>query len=137
MGNYSFAGENRPMQILILSDRLMEQAKVLADFFNGLEDFHVIGIAENAPQALQLAENNRIDYLIISGYLRLEETYRVIAELQKWDKKLLTVHWAILDTLIDIFCHRYKIPLKFERTLPMEDFAGFLKEHRNDGLYKK
>ncbi len=134
MGNYSFTGENRPIQILIISDRLMEQAKVLADFFDGLEDFHVIGIAENARQALQLAENNRIDYLIISGYLRLEETYCVIAELRKRDKKLLAVHWAILDTLIDIFCQRYKIPLKFERTLPMTDFAGFLKKHRNDGV---
>jgi DNA-binding NarL/FixJ family response regulator len=117
---------------LIITDRLTERAKVLADYLRTMESFHVIGLAENEQQALQLAEHNTLDYLIIAGYLKVEQTYRVIAELQKRNKKLLPVQWAMLDTLIASFCYRYQIPLKFERTLPMADFARFLNEHKND-----
>lgn len=129
---YNIAEENKPIRVLILSDRLKERAKALADYLCSEESFHVIGLAENEQQALQLAEHNALDYLIIAGYLEMERTYQVISELQKKNKSLLPVQWAILDTLIAIFCYRYQIPLKFERTLPMADFARFLNEHKND-----
>ncbi|MEL7658854.1 MAG: hypothetical protein AAGU75_23430, partial [Bacillota bacterium] len=68
------------------------------------------------------------DYLIIAGYLKSEYNYGVIAELQKQRKKFLPVQWAILDELIFTFCQRYKIPLKFERTLPMANFVSYLEQ---------
>jgi hypothetical protein len=66
--------------------------------------------------------------------LKNETNYRVIEELRKRHKRFLAVQWAIVDSLINIFCSRYKIHLKFERTLPMEQFVDFLRAHRNDPL---
>ena len=126
--------EDRPIQVLILSDRLIERAKTLADYLRSMERFHVVGLAENKQEALQLAEHKPLDCLIIAGYLQAEQNYRVIAELRRDHQELLPVQWATLDNLISIFCYEYEIPLKFERTLPMADFARFLSEHKRTEL---
>jgi hypothetical protein len=125
---------SRLIRVLILSDRLEDQSKALASFLNGTETVEVIGIAEDKQQALDLAGKDNFDYLLIAGYLKKEYNYEVIEDLQRRGKKFLTVQWSILDPLIAEFCRRYKIPLKFERTLPMAEFVIFLEEHRHDLL---
>lgn len=119
----------KKIRVLIVSDRLIDQAKRLEEYFRRTESIDVVGLAEDKQQALDVARNHSFDYLIIAGYLKAERTYSVIEELQKQQKKFLTVHWAILDALIFSFCQRYKIPLQFERSLPLEDFVGFLMDH--------
>jgi len=129
--NYSLKKRNK-IRVLIISDRLFLQAKEMARYLSNSGDVEVIGLAENMPQALNIAEDYSFDFLIIVGYLKFEYNYRVIAELQKRQKRFQPVQWAILDELICIFCQRYKIPLTFERTRPMLDFIDFLDEHRNE-----
>jgi hypothetical protein len=64
--------------------------------------------------------------------LKSEYNYSVITELQKQQKKFFTVQWAILDDLIYTFCRRYEIPLKFERTLPLDDFVSYLEQFKSE-----
>ena len=117
-------------RVLIISDRLLDEAKVLAGYLRCTGLIDVVGIAKNKQQALSIAQKYAFDYLIIAGYLKIEYNYSVIAELQKQQKEFLPVQWAILDSLITTFCQRYKIPLRFERTLPMDDFVSFLNAHK-------
>lgn len=127
-------GINKTIKVLILSDRLLDEARVLAKYLKCTGKFEAVGIAENRSQALVIARKHTFDYLIIVGYLKIEYNYSVIAELQGRQKEFLSVQWAMLDTLINTFCQRYRIPLKFERTLPMADFVDFLVAHKNDPL---
>jgi len=122
------------IHVLIISDRLLDQANALANYLSSTGSIHVVGLAENKQQALSLAKDHAFNYLIIVGYLKMEYTYNVIEELQKQQKEFLPVQWAILDSLIATFCQRYKIPLKFERTLPITDFVSFLAAHKNDPI---
>lgn len=122
--------ENK-IHVLIISDRLLNQANALANYLRSTGSIHVSGLAENKQQALRIAKDHSFDYLVIVGYLKMEYTYDVIAELQKQQKEFLPVQWAILDSLIATFCQRYQIPLKFERTLPMADFVSFLNAHKS------
>lgn len=122
--------KNNKTHVLIISDRLLDEAKVLAGYLRCTGLFDVVGIAKDKNQALSIAQKHAFDYLIIAGYLKIEYNYRVIAELQKQQKEFVPVQWAMLDPLITTFCQRYKIPLKFERTLPLDDFVSFLNEHK-------
>ncbi|QOX63800.1 hypothetical protein FRZ06_10800 [Anoxybacterium hadale] len=126
--------KNKEIKVLIISDRLMDKARALAEFLSSIESFKVAGIASDGKQVMEFASNSDFDYLIIAGYLKNETNYRVIEDLRKRHKRFITVQWAMVDSLINIFCSRYKIPLKFERTLPMELFVDFLRAHRNDPL---
>lgn len=121
----------KKIHVLIISDRLLNQANALANYLSSTGSIHVVGLAENKQQALSIAKDHSFDYLIIVGYLKKEYTYEVIAELQKLQRNFLPVQWAILDSLIFTFCQRYNIPLKFERTLPITDFVNFLVSHKN------
>ncbi len=116
------------IKVIIISDRLLQEAKVLADYLTSTESIEVVGLAESKQEALSLAQDTTFDFLIIAGFLKPEQNYSVIAELQKQHKKFLPVQWAILDELIDTFCQRYKISLKFERTLKLADFVSYLKQ---------
>ena len=132
MEKRDYRDKSMRIKVLILSDRLIDRAKALAEYLRGTERVHVVGLAEDRQQALSIAKEHSFDYLIIVGYLRAERTYEVIAELKEQKKKFLPVHWAILDSLIIGFCRRYQIPLKFERTQPLDDFVDFLELHKND-----
>lgn len=125
-----------PLRALIITDRLFEPANKLADYFKATGHIYVMGMASGKEEAIEIAKKEDFDYLIIAGYLKNETNYRVIEELRKRHKRFLTVQWAIVDSLINIFCSRYKIPLKFERTLPMEQFVDFLRAHKNDPLLR-
>ncbi len=120
------------IRVLILSDRLLKEAQSLAEYLISLDHFEVVGIALNRQQARELAEESNFDFLIIAGYLRVFDSYEVIAELRGLKKSFRTVHWAILDSLILEFCKQYQILLTFDRTLPMESFAAFLWECKYD-----
>jgi len=126
--------DNNSLKIraLIVSDRLFDQAKVLADYLRRTKRIEVAGLAKNKQQALEIAGEQSFDYLIVAGYLESEYTYDLISELQKQQRKFLTVQWSMLDSLITVLCQRYKIPLQFERTRSMEDFVRFLEAHKND-----
>ncbi len=124
--------KSQKIRVLIISDRLSDRAKALAEYLRRTDRIDVVGLAENKQQALNIARSSAFDYLIIAGYLKAECNYDIIAELQEQQKEFLPVHWAILDSLIVHFCLYYNIPLKFERTLPMADFVGFLDAHKND-----
>ncbi|MDF2654872.1 MAG: hypothetical protein K0R19_1346 [Bacillota bacterium] len=124
------------IKVLILTDRLQDQAKALIEFLKQSGFFEVVGFAENKQQVHSIAEDRNFDYLIIAGYLKNETNYHVIAELRNEFKRFHPVQWAMVDSLINIFCLRYQIPLKFERTLPMDEFADFLRTHKNDPLIR-
>jgi hypothetical protein len=123
--------KEEPIRVLILSDRLLKQAQGLAEYLFNLDGFEVVGIALDKDQTLELAGETDFDFLIIAGYLKMFHTYEVIEELQMQKKEFQTVQWAILDSLILELSKRYKIPLTFERTLPMESFAAFLWERKS------
>lgn len=136
MRENSSSFNSRKIRVLIISDRLIDRAKVLADYFRRTGRIEVVGLAENKGQALSIAQEQTFDYLIIAGYLKVEYSYGVISELQKQQKKFMPVQWSMLDSLISVFCQRYKIPLKFERTRSMQEFAAFLEEHINDPFFR-
>ena len=119
---------DKKIKVLILSDRLLDEAKVLAGYLRCTGSFDVVGTASNRRQVLNIAQKHTFDYLIIAGYLKAEYNYSVISELQSRRREFLTVQWAILDELIFTFCQRYNIPLKFDRTLPMADFVSYLEQ---------
>lgn len=121
-------GKEQTIKVLILSDRLLKQAQGLAEYLVNLDGFEVVGISLDKDQTLELAGKADFDFLIIVGYLKMFHTYEVIEELKKQGKEFQTVQWAILDSLILELSKRYKIPLAFERTLPMEAFGDFLWE---------
>jgi len=120
------------INLLILSDRLIDCAKELENYICSFsENINVLGIATNRLEVMQLAENMPVDYLIIAGYLKNIHSYDIVHEL--WEEKsCISVHWAMLDTLIIKLCSKYKIPLMFDRTLPIADFITYLKAHKND-----
>ncbi len=124
----------KKIRVLIISDRLFDQAKALAEYLSRTERIDVVGLAVNKQQALRIAQDYSFEYLIIAGYLKAEFTYGVITELQKQQKRFLAVQWSMLDSLITEYCERYKIPLKFERTRLMADFVNFLESHVNDSI---
>ncbi len=125
--------EEKNIRVLIISDRLMDRARALADYLSS-ESVDVVGLAQDRRQTMEIAQKSSFDYLIIAGYLKTQYTYGVIEELRKQRRCFLAVQWAMLDSLINGFCLSYKIPLKFERTLPFEEFVRFLKIHRNDPI---
>jgi len=134
MKEHSKPSETEKIRVLIFSDRLLDEAKVLAGYLQCTGVIDVVGVARNRQQALSIARENAFDYLIIAGYLKNEYNYSVIAELQSQQKEFQTVQWAMLDPLINTFCQRYGIPLKFERTRPMADFVRYLESHKNDSI---
>jgi hypothetical protein len=114
--------------VIILSDRLMGQAKELSDYMRSCtSSINVLGIATNSQEVMLLAKNQSVDFLIIAGYLRNESSYGVIGDLFEQQKNYVPVHWAMLDSLIFALCQKYKIPLMFDRTLPKADFIDYLK----------
>ena len=131
--NCSDSCKEQNIRVLIISDRLMDRARALADYLSS-ESVDVVGLAQDRHQTMEIAQKSSFDYLIIAGYLKTQYTYGVIEELRKQRRCFLAVQWAMLDSLINGFCHSYKIPLKFERTLPLEEFVRFLKIHRNDPI---
>lgn len=117
------------IRVLIISDRLIDQAKKLSDYFCSA-GIHVVGLVRTKQQALKLADKP-IDYLIIAGFLLNESSYGIIEDYNELHKNFTAVHWAMLDQLISILCWKYKIPLKFERTLPMSEFTAFLQQYHS------
>jgi PleD family two-component response regulator len=130
--NDSYKG--RKIRVLIISDRLFDRAQVLAEYLQSTGSIEVVGLAVDRRQALLIAQEHSFDYLIIAGYLKAEYSYSVISELQRQQRKFLSVQWSMLDSLIAAFCQRYRISLKFERTRSMEEFARFLEEHIDDPI---
>lgn len=118
-----------PIRVLIVSDRLIDEAQKLANYL-AFSGFKVIALVTTKEQALEFCDQ-RMDFLIVAGYLENRQTYKVIEEYRNKKISFTPVHWAMLDDLIAIYCNKYKIPLQFERTLPMANFAAFLKKHRN------
>ena len=130
MKENSCPSENRKIRVLIISDRLTDEAKVLAGYLQCSGVIEVVGVARNRQQALGIAQENDFDYLIIAGYLRIEHNYGVIAELAKTakgvsDRSVGDARSADFNLLPD----GMTIPLKFERTLPLEAFIRFLDAH--------
>ncbi len=115
------------ISVLILSDRLIDNAKKLADYLASV-GIEVIALATTKEQALPFI-NQKTDFLIIAGYLEEQQTYEVIEEYSQRNISCIPVHWAILDGLIQLYCSTYQIPLQFDRTLPRSDFVCFLEQH--------
>lgn len=120
--------KDKKIKVLILSDRLLDEAKVLAGYLRCTGRFDIVGIARNRREVLNIAQKHTFDYLIIAGYLKAESSYTVITELQSRQTEFLPVQWAILDELIFTLCRRYNISLKFDRTLPLADFVSYLEQ---------
>lgn len=124
-----FEAENSsPLCVLILSDRLMNNAQKLADHLTST-GIHVVALTTSKEQALRFCDE-RIDFLIIAGYLKDRQNYGIIEECRSRRLYAVPVIWAILDELISDHCSMYRIPFKFERTLPMCDFVLFLQRNR-------
>jgi len=117
-----------PLYVLILSDRLMDNAQKLANYLT-TTGIQVVALTTSKEQALTFC-NERVDFLIIAGYLKDRQNYGVIEECRSLRLPAIAVQWAMLDDLISDYCRTYKIPLRFERTLPMCDFALFLQRNR-------
>lgn len=124
-------GLSESTKVLIISDRLLDCAKALSNFLIAA-GIYVVGVVENKQQVLKTTESQSIDYLIIAGYLNDTKNYEVIEELRHQYKTFIPIQWAILDSLITSYCFQYRIPLKFDRTLPLDDFVEFLQEHKDD-----
>ena len=120
------------IRVLILSDRLMEKAQELADYMTST-GVQVVALTTSKEQALIFCDE-RIDFLIIAGYLKNRQNYGIIEECRNRRLPVIAVQWAMLDSLISDYCRTYKIPLRFERTLPMDEFVLFLWQHRHSHL---
>lgn len=118
-----------PIRVLIISDRLQNQAKCLSEQLSSL-GVDVVGAVENRQEALLAVQNRPIDYLIIAGYLKNKSNYEVILDLQKQGKDFMSVQWAIIDSLIIRLGYLYRIQLRFERRRPITEFVAFLREHK-------
>lgn len=121
-----------PLYVLILSDRLLDYAQTLADYL-ALTGIQVVALTTSKEQALMFCDE-RIDFLIIAGYLKDRKNYGVIEECRSRNLPVIAVQWAMLDSLISDYCRTYRIPLRFERTLPMDEFVLFLLQHRPSHL---
>lgn len=116
------------INVLILSDRLIDNAQKLSDYLT-LAGIRVIALTTTKEQALEFSDE-KIDFLIIVGYLKDRQNYEIIEEFKARKNSCIPVQWALLDGLIKIYCNQYKIPLQFERTLPLSDFVAFLEQNR-------
>lgn len=110
----------------------MDDAQKLADYLASA-GIQVAALATSKEQALMFCVE-RIDFLIIVGYLKDRNNYGVIEECRSRRLPTIAVQWAMLDALISDYCRTYKIPLRFERTLPMDEFVLFLWQHRPSHL---
>ncbi len=126
------AKNTSPLCVLILSDRLFDYAQRLANCL-ALAGIQVVALVTSKEQALMFC-NERIDFLIIAGYLKDRNNYEVIKECKNRRLPAIAVQWAMLDALISDYCRTYKIPLQFERTLPIDKFILFLWQHRPSHL---
>lgn len=119
------------IEVLLLSDRLVNTAIVLSDQLrqNGVS---VLGVAQNKEELHTLMDAKEIGYIIIVGYLSDVKLYEELRDLREVNQRITTVQWAMLDSLISTYCCEYRIPLKFERTLPVESFVEFLEKHKDD-----
>ena len=117
-----------PLRVLILSDRLMDNAQKLADYLTST-GVQVVALTTSKEHALMFCDE-RIDFLIIAGYLKDQQNYGVIEECRNRRLYAIPVIWAMQDALISGHCSMYRIPLRFERTLPMCDFMLFLQLNR-------
>jgi hypothetical protein len=114
--------------VLILSDRLIDNAQKLADYLTST-GIQVVALATSKEQALMFCDD-RVDFLIIAGYLKNRQNYGIIEECRNRRLYAIPVIWAMQDSLISSHCSMYRIPLRFERTLPMCDFMLFLQLNR-------
>lgn len=117
-----------PIRVIILSDRLIEHANKLSDYLlsTGIQ---VITMATSREQALMFLDE-RIDFIIIVGYLKDHKNYEIVSDCIIRRLPTIAIQWAMLDALIISYCSIYKIPLRFERTLPLYDFVLFLQWNR-------
>ncbi len=130
--NKSEVKNTSPLCVLILSDRLLDYAQRLADYLASA-GIQVVALTMSKEQALMFCDE-RLDFLIIAGYLKDRKNYGVIEECRSRRLTAIAVQWAMLDALISDYCNMFKIPLRFKRTLPMDEFVLFLQQHRPSHL---
>lgn len=116
--------------ILLLSDRLSFLAIELRKYIEDSTNAKVIGLISTKKQFKSI-KDDKIDYLIIAGYLEEKESYDIVETLRIKNSNLKTVQWSMLDDYIGIIGYQYNIKFQFDRFKPLSEFISYLYQIRN------
>ena len=116
--------------ILLLSDRLSFLAIELRKYIEDSTNAKVIGLI-STKQQFESIKDNKIDYLIIAGYLEEKESYDIVETLRIKNSNLKTVQWSMLDDYIGIIGYQYNIKFQFDRFKPLSEFISYLYQIRD------
>ena len=123
-----------PANIMLIGDRLFGIAVCLAYFIGKCSNANVLGVAANYQEAMSVAGEHTVDHLIIVGYQKNDDNYRVISKLRERVNPPHVVFWALLDGLIVSECRRYEIQASFDRRKPLREFVEYLRGLKNNGF---
>lgn len=119
---------NEEINLLIISDRLINSAFTLEGFFKEHTDIHILDVVHDTTHALKIQSENRIDILLIVGVFEHWDNYRTIRELKTVNPHLVTILYAGLTGIAKEVCAKYKIEYAFHRFNSINLFLNYMKE---------
>ena len=104
--------------VLILSDRMLQASTLLGNYLESVTKMNFIGVISKLDDLKSVDE--KIDYLIIYGYLEDYDNYNIIDELRKKNNKITTIFYAILSEVVKEDAKSKNIKFLFNRYAPLD-----------------
>lgn len=120
------AFDGNSVNILIITDRLMDAALPLCDFLDFYDDIKCSLI--NSADDFDPDTNGIPDILISAGYLEKRSNWDIIKKCRSFNPGVFCILWGIVDSCIKEFYDQYEFNEYFDRSLPFETFLKHLKE---------
>ena len=114
-----------PINILLITDRLMVCTKRLKEHLQNVSDVSV-DLVCNLDEAIQVIQTKPIDFLVIVGYLKTKDSYKAVQIFEQINKFSCAIIYAILDEYIQIERLKYGIRYEFSRLAPIDGFILYL-----------
>ena len=103
-----------PMNILLISDRLLGCAKGLKEYLQSNPSI-TVDLVNTSADAVRIIRGNSIDFLIIVGLLKDETDYNVVKFFKRVNKYSGIIFYALLDNAIKDLCKKYVIDYTYDR----------------------
>lgn len=113
--------------VLLFSDRLKGESEILADFLKSNSNLHIVGIYDDFESAKEKVELEKLDFIVIVGYLSKEKNYEIVDYTRRCNHDIRTIHYALLDTILSLHDTKYRIYFRYDRTLPQIEMLEYMK----------
>ena len=121
---FTFGAE---INVMLITDRLFGCAEGLRAYLRNSVDV-IVDIVHSVEEArVTMPYRLRYDFLIIVGFLGIEQNYDIINEMKKIHKDVITIMYARLGKVIQDECKLYEIEHAFSSDDPVDSFIAHMR----------